>query len=336
MKIAVVHEQIIAGRPDSEDTLDELNVVTQALQNLGIKYETLTFGGGLKALDELLALLSAFSPDVVFNLVESHERGQRLFPAVCGLIELAGVPFTGSAYDALLSTTNKIIAKSMMKAAGIATPEWHVYYDGVIPSLRPGIPYIVKPSSEDASVGIDDTSVFYDHEKLLASLPETFGIHKQPLLIEEFIKGREINVSIIEHKDGELEVFPAAEIIFRDWPMDKPAIVNYDAKWLPQSFEYNNTLRRFNPEGIDIRDVRETALECWRVFGLRGYGRVDMRISDAGGLYVIEVNANPCISGDSGYMSAAAESGYSGTDVVRMIIEASLLTQNAQSGQAID
>ncbi|MBF0555348.1 MAG: D-alanine--D-alanine ligase [Nitrospirae bacterium] len=325
MKIAIVHEQIIEGRPDSEDTLDELAVVTGAMRTLGFEYETFALGGGLKCLYELLGWMSGgFSPDVVlFNLVESNEMGQRLFPAVAGFFELAGFPFTGCPYDAILTTTNKIISKSMMSTGGIPTPAWHVY-DGVPPSLPSRCAYIVKPSCEDASVGIDDTSVFTDHGKLMDSLPEAFATHKQPLLIEVFIAGREINVSIIEHKDGELEILPIAGIVFKDWPADKPEIVNYDAKWLPQSFEYRNTIRQFNPEGISVSDVRQTALQCWRLFGLRGYARVDMRVDSEGNIYVIEVNANPCISHDSGFMAAAAQAGYTETDIIRMIIEASL------------
>ncbi|MEO5358854.1 MAG: ATP-grasp domain-containing protein [Nitrospirota bacterium] len=325
MKIAIIHEPIIEGRPDSEDLIEEVSVVTGALHELGFTHETIALEGGLTGLQDMLVRLSEFSPDVVFNLVESHQLGQRLFPAVCGVIELAGFPFTGCPYDALLTTTNKITAKSMMRAAGIPTPEWYVY-DGQAPTLNPDTTYIVKPSCEDASVGIDDDSVFAsvstDHDKLLSSLPETFAKHRQPLLIEEFIKGREINVSVIEHKGGELEVFPAAEILFQDWPEDKPAIVGFNAKWLPESFEYTNTPRQFNPEGISIGALKETALRCWRLFGLRGYARIDMRVS--GQIYVIEVNANPCIAHESGYLSAAAEAGYSETDVVRMIIGASL------------
>ncbi|MBF0487393.1 MAG: ATP-grasp domain-containing protein [Nitrospirae bacterium] len=323
MKIAVVHEQIIEGRPDSEDLLDELAVVTAALRLLGFEYETIALAAGLHGLYELLGRLSMFCPDVVFDLVEGHEAGQRLFPAVAGFFELAGFPLTGCRYDAILTTTNKIISKSMMRAGGIPTPAWHIY-DGMSLSLPPQCAYIVKPSCEDASVGIDDASVFTDCERLLEALPTTFATHRQPLLIEAFIAGREINVSIIEHKDGSPEVLPIAEIVFKDWPPDKPEIVNYDAKWLPQSFEYNNTIRRFNQEGISASQVTQTALQCWRLFGLRGYARVDMRVASAGDIYVIEVNANPCISHDSGFMAAAAQADYTETDIIRMIIEASL------------
>ncbi|MBF0516648.1 MAG: ATP-grasp domain-containing protein [Nitrospirae bacterium] len=321
MKIAIIHEPIIEGRPDSEDLLEEVAVVTGALQALGYEHGTFAIEGALSGLNKLITRLAEFSPDVVFNLVESHDRGQRLFPAVCGLIELAGFSFTGCPYDALLTTTNKITAKSVMVAAGIPTPRWHVY-DGVTPTLRVGRTYIVKPACEDASVGIDDSSVFTDNTKLIESLPETIAIHKQPLLIEEYIKGRELNVSIIERSGGELEVFPIAEILFEDWPADKPAIVGYNAKWLPESFEYNRTPRQFNPEGLNIAQLRQMALRCWRAFGLRGYARADMRVDDSGQVYVIEVNANPCIAHESGYMSAAAQTGLSETDVVRMIIEA--------------
>ncbi|MCG6552368.1 MAG: ATP-grasp domain-containing protein [Candidatus Magnetominusculus sp. LBB02] len=319
MKIAIIHEQVIKGRPDSDDLLEEIEVVAGALDNLNLQYEAFAVFGTIRQLHELLLRLDEYSPDVIFNLVESHERGQRLFPAVGGLIELAGFAFTGCPYDAVMATTNKIIAKAMMRSAGIPTPDWHIY-DGVTPHIKTGRTYIVKPSCEDASVGIEDASVFTDPLKLINSLPQTFALHKQPLLIEEFIEGREINVSIIER--GELEVFPIAEIVFENWPLNKPQIVNYNAKWRPATLEYVNTPRQFNPEGVNIKAVRDIALCCWRLFGLRGYGRVDMRIDNSGNIYVIEVNANPCIAHESGYMSAAAEAGHTETDVIRMILEA--------------
>ncbi|MBF0319459.1 MAG: hypothetical protein HQL01_06630 [Nitrospirae bacterium] len=323
MNVAIVHEEILQGRPDSEDLLGQASLVTGALQALNFSHKIFTPGDSLTELYEFLGQMSEYSPTLVFNLVESHPRGQRLFPAFSGLLELAGFPYTGCPYDTLLTTTNKITAKSIMRACSIPTPGWHVF-DGAVPPLRPHCHYIVKPSCEDASVGIDDTSIFTDRESLLKSLPEAYATHKQPLLIEEFITGRELNVSMLDHGNGKIEALPAAEIVFQDWPEDKPKIVNYAAKWLPRAFEYNNTPRQFNPPGIDTEYVKRIALSCWRAFGLRGYGRVDFRVDESARAYAIEVNANPCISHDSGYMAAAREAGYTETAVVNSIIEAAL------------
>jgi len=332
MKVALFYNHPITGKPDSEDVLDEVELIIDALDHLGYDYETFILDGGSQtcALSEELCLLlkqlKRHSPDVVFNLVESVRDQQRYFPVVASFFEISGYPHTGSPFDALQTTTDKILAKSILTARGIPTPSWDQYRSNPAcgPDFRIALnpPVIIKPACEDASVGIDDRSVFHDLAALLPELPEIYKRHKgQPLLIEQFIDGREFNISLLEHRDGTVEVLPVAEMVFESWPEKKPRIVNYHAKWDKNSFEYHHTVRTFNPENAPIEAIKETALDCWHAFNLRGYARVDIRLSPEGKVYVIEANANPCIASDSGFIMSAKERGYKIQDVIKEMID---------------
>lgn len=148
--------------------------------------------------------------------------------------------------------------------------------------------------------------------------------NKQPILIEEYIDGRELNIPILELEDGTVKVFPISEIVFDEWPDDKPKIVNYAAKWDEGAFEYENTGRTFEPEGAPMEYLEKLALKCWRLFRLRGYARVDARMDDQGNIFIIEINANPCIADGSGFMRSMYEGGLEAKDVVKALVQAPL------------
>ncbi len=140
--------------------------------------------------------------------------------------------------------------------------------------------------------------------------------------LPSFIDGREFNLAVIGGREG-LEILPPSEILFVDYPDGKPKIVDYRAKWLEESFEYQHTPRTFDfrPEdGPAVERMRELAAECWRTFGLRGYARVDFRLDGAGQPWIMEVNANPCINPDSGFVATADRAGLDYTSLVRRII----------------
>ena len=116
---------------------------------------------------------------------------------------------------------------------------------------------------------------------------------------------------------------PPAEMIFHNFGEEIPRIVDFRAKWIEDSFEYENTIREFPGVKLESnlrKSIEETALKCWHVFGLRGYARVDLRVDRDGIPFVIEVNANPCISPDSGLVAATMEAGLPMTEVLLRII----------------
>jgi D-alanine-D-alanine ligase len=141
-------------------------------------------------------------------------------------------------------------------------------------------------------------------------------------LIEDFIEGREFNISILPGLEGP-EVMPPAEMVFHNYNDSQPRIVDFKAKWDEGSFEYKNTIRDFPGKNLNPvlkGRIISAALKCWDVFGLKGYARVDMRIDKDENPYVIEVNANPCLSPDSGLAAATVEAGLSFPDVIQRII----------------
>lgn len=328
MKVAIVYNEPVPDKADSVDVLDQMAMVTDALHELKYHYRTFPVADSLSSCANLLNELRRYSPTVIFNLFESLGDDARFHPVLPSLYEIGGFPYTGAPFPSLFMTTDKILSKMMMKCAGIPTPGWD-QYDGTVDSITSCAPWIVKPAMEDGSVGITDESVIRDKETLLAVLPDMYERHnRQPILIEEYIDGREINIPILELEDGSVKVFPISEITFEDWPDDKPRIVNYAAKWDEQAFEYENTNRAFYPEGTSLEYLEELALKCWRLFRLRGYARVDARLDDEGRIHIIEINANPCIAAESGFMRSMYEGGLEAKDVVRALVRAPLNNGN--------
>lgn len=348
MKVAIIYNEPAAGRPDSEDVLDEVELVINALGSLGYDYKTFsldTRDSSYPSNEELCLLLNQlnqYSPSVIFNLIESIGESQRFHPVPASLFELSGYPCTGSPFEAILTTTDKALAKAVLTGYGIPTPLWdeyrgnnhinqlsdvkkktaHSVFQGLDFHISVPPPWIIKPAWEDASVGIDDGSVISDEGLLVPKLSKMYSRYNgQTILIEEYIDGREFNISLFERSNGRIEVLPIAEMTFNNWYVEKPKIINYKAKWDKDSFEYKNTVRRFNPEDAPLDLLKELALKCWSVFGLRGYARVDMRMNKKGKLFVIEVNANPCIAPDSGFIAAAKEAGYGVHEVIKEILD---------------
>jgi D-alanine-D-alanine ligase len=329
MKVAIIYNVPAGISSASEDVSDVVELVSGAVGALGhdqirvpiVEEDPLPLN--LKLI-EVLKGLHDYGPDIVFNLVETLWGRQRFHPAFASIIEMAGYRVTGGLYDCLLATTDKTLTKTMLANHGLPTPEWSVYKgDGFVAGFPP--PWIVKPAWEDASVGIDGTSVVWEMDALTAKLDLSYKEHRgQPILVERYIEGREFNISLLEHPDGRVSALPPAEMVFRSWPEGKPKIVDYRAKWAEDSFEFKNTARVFPAGDALLPEISALALKCWEVFGLRGYARVDLRADINGSPFIIEVNANPCIAPDSGFMAAAREAGIEPEDVIREIIGSAL------------
>ncbi len=292
--------------PDLVDVLAQVEVVVGALGALGHEALVAPF-----RLDP--AVVRDGCPDVVVNLVETVDGDNTRIHLGAALLEAVGVPFTGAGCAALAVSTHKGLAKRLVAARGVRVPaDWPA--DGPL--------YVVKPVGEDASVGIDDGSVVPRDQvpSALAARSARFG----PCLAETFVDGRELNVSILETADGPV-VLPVAEIVFDPTVFaDRPRIVGYDAKWDEESPAWAGTPRRFDVDGLDRQAVAAAALVAWEAVGLRGYGRVDMRLDPDGHPVVIEVNANPCLAADAGFLAAAAEAGLGPAEVVSALLAAAV------------
>jgi D-alanine-D-alanine ligase-like ATP-grasp enzyme/GNAT superfamily N-acetyltransferase len=317
MNVLILH-QAVAGHatPDEQDVIEQARAVEAALRRLG--HETAVRGCTLD-LHTLDAFLQASPPGLVFNLVESLGGSDRLIHLVPSLLEARGLGYAGCGAEALMLTSHKILAKRRMIEAGLPTPIWFV----ARPELRRAGPipggrrrrrsWMLKSFREHASANIDDSclidQVAYDR---LPAVIETFSARfGGACFAEEYIDGREFNVSLLAGPDGP-EALPPAEIRFVGFPPDKPKIVGYQAKWDEQSFESSHTERHFPRDARDaalLETLKSLSLDCWNLFGLTGWARVDFRVDRAGHPWILEVNANPCLSPDAGFAAAVAEAG---------------------------
>jgi D-alanine-D-alanine ligase len=236
--------------------------------------------------------------------------------------------YTGTQSAALHLTNNKPRAKERLRAAGMPTTEWRLASGGSGSSLSP--PYIIKAVWEHASLGLDDHAVITSGDgstvcEQIASRTRQLG---QACFAERFIAGREFNLSLIATNDGP-RVLPPAEIDFSAFPAGKPKIVGYAAKWDEEAMEYTGTPRKFDFPKADaplLDWLRTLAVECWRLFDLAGYARVDFRVDGAGQPWILEINANPCLSPDAGFAGALARAELPLARAIEWIVEDALRT----------
>jgi D-alanine-D-alanine ligase len=298
-EVLVLHDAFAtAERPDASDTLIEAQAIAGALRALGfeVRIEPVALD-----LERVTRLIEERKPGLVFNLVESLDGRGQLIGAVPALLESLGVPFTGCSATALGITSDKLAAKRHLLRSGLPAP-------AVFDAAADAGPWIVKSVWEHASLGIDDSSVATGAASVTRVLEARRAEYGGRWFAERFVPGRELNVALLAADTG-VRVLPVAEIRFEGFPAGKPAIVGYAAKWHADSFEYRNTLRTFAVEAELASRAAALARECWDLFGLAGYARVDVRVAGDGTLWVLEVNANPCLSPDAGFAAALATGG---------------------------
>lgn len=315
--IIILHNRIYDySNPDESDVLNQVNLVSNALNELGEKPMTMDIGEN--PYDDIKKL-KQFNPRFVFNLVESvYEKGELTYIGAA-LLNSLQIQYTGVPLDALFITTNKVLTKKILQLHKIPTP-WF-YTLSQIDKLEANKKYILKPLLEEGSVGLDEDAVFSTAE--IKKLEKFSILSPSHYFIEEYIEGREFNISILGGKE-KVDVLHPAEMIFTDFPEGKPRILGYRAKWDEESTEYKNTARSFDTlqEGTELfRDLKNICLNCWESFNLRGYARVDFRVDKNGVPYVLEINGNPCISPDSGFIAAAHHYGVDNKVVVQRICE---------------
>ena len=317
---AILHSAVaVDAAADEQDTLVQRDTVSGALTTLGYSVVALPF---TRNPAPVTGELRRLRPAVVFNLVESIGGSGRLVHVAPALLELLGLRYTGCTSEAQLLASQKLLAKRLMRAAGIPTPEWIESPSPQDRQALPTVPMIVKSVWEHASFGLDGESVVATGEQAAARIDERSRQLGGQWFAERFVGGREFNVAMLASNAGP-EVLPIAEMRFVNFPEHLPRIVDYAAKWNSQSFTYQYTRRSF-PNAETEREllaaVTGLALRCWSAFSLNGYARVDIRVDRDGCPWVLEVNTNPCLSPDGGFAAAAAERGLSLTDVIARIL----------------
>lgn len=333
-KIALIYDNdALSGDEASRDVIDQMNAIEAALHSLNFTSERIGADLNLRRFKERLL---ASHPDAIFNLVESLDGSDRLQTVITMLLEDWALPFTGCGSAAMMTSNHKIETKRRLFAANLPTaPCIWVDHSGVTHSLPshtghtafPSTPtdWIVKAVESHASLFMDDSSVLRNAvpEHLSQRLQAETAKRGQPFFAEQFINGREFNLSVLENHDGRPLVLPPAEICFDTLSPEKPRIVGYAAKWDETSDEYRETPRSFSFQKSDkplLKTVTDLAESVWFALDLRGYARVDFRVDATGAPYILEANANPCLSPDAGFAAAAAQANLSFPALIRHIV----------------
>jgi len=317
-------ESLVKGEP--RDLLAEQGViacaraVAEAFERVGYQVAQVPIH------DDVEVALAAYPPSrwVVFNLGEGLEG--RLFEEarIAWALEAMGYRFTGSRGDAIARSLHKAHAKALLAAGGVDTPAWrtlcHPDEVDVLDEEELFFPLIVKPVAEDASIGVGPEAVVHTAQALRERVAYIVKRYRQAALAEAFVAGREFNIALWGDPP---QVLPLAEIDFSAFADPYARIVSFAAKWETDSFEYHHT-PVLCPAPVDAGlggRIAIAARRAWAAIGCRGYARVDMRVSDEGRPYVVEVNCNPDLSPDAGFYRAARSVGYDYEGMVVHILE---------------
>jgi D-alanine-D-alanine ligase len=218
---------------------------------------------------------------------------------------------------------DKVLTKRLLKGAKLPTPAWSEapHWRGIGEGR-----WIVKSVSEDASLGLDDGAVVSGREAVAARAQASAARHGGRWFAEQYVEGREFNVALIERK-GAPFVLPIGEMVFEKWDAERPRIVGYAAKWDETAPEYRDTARIFDwreREQALGKTLERLAKECWYLFGLTGYARVDFRVDQAGRPFILEINPNPCLEPNAGVAAACEQAGVSYVQLIDDIVRAAL------------
>ncbi|MBU1340647.1 MAG: ATP-grasp domain-containing protein [Proteobacteria bacterium] len=315
-KVVILHNQLLHHTPDEVDVIRQRDLVKEACEALNCRVACHTVGNDL--FNDMVRVKHE-QPDIVFNLVEATwGKGELIYfaPAILNSLKIA---YTGVPLDALFVTTNKVLAKKIMRFNHLPTADF--FNINELDKLDARKTYIAKPIWEEASVGISADFIFKPCEKnKIENIKQLPGSH---YFVEEFIDGREFNVSLLAN-EKDVEVLPPAEIIFTGYFDDKPKIVGYNAKWEVNSDEYQQTNRSFGTLKTHPK-LKETLVticrQSWKAFNLKGYARIDFRVDADDRPYVLEINGNPCIAPDSGFVAAIGYAGYDNEMMIKRILK---------------
>ncbi|MBI5599741.1 MAG: D-alanine--D-alanine ligase [Deltaproteobacteria bacterium] len=303
------------------DLRDGAEDVAAALREDG--YETRVTGLTEDGLDGFVSEVTSGSDDIVFNLCEGAFGRSSFEMNVAAMLELYGIRFTGSGPLTLGVALNKAWTKDILKGAGIPTAGYAVV--GEVPVELPEnlrFPLIVKPLAEDASLGIETDSVVENVAEVSSRVAVILDKYRQSALVEEYVDGREFNVSVMGNGEETRGLAPS-EIDFSDYPAGLPRICSYEAKWIETSPLYLKSppvCPADVPRALERR-LQAIAVAAYRALMCRDYARVDMRLGADGKLKVLEVNPNPDISRNAGFAMAASNAGMAYARLMGEIVE---------------
>jgi D-alanine-D-alanine ligase len=293
--------------------------VVAALQAGGHEASVL---GVHRDLHALIDGLTKPKPELVFNLFENFGKVRMGAVGVVGLLDLLRVPYVGGGPGEFFIQQDKAITKKLLAFDKIRYPDFIVFTKdsdfGSVDHLR--MPLFVKPLSMDASIGIEASSVVHNTKDLMKRVTAIHEKVKDAALVEEFIDGRELYVGILGNQKP--RALSPIEIDFSGLPEGKPHILSGKAKWDEDSLEYKGTRSVIADIDVELRTrLQEVALAAYRALHVHDYGRVDMRVTKDGEVFVIEVNASCYLEAASEFAKAAEADGIDHVTLVNKIVE---------------
>lgn len=269
-----------------------------------------------------LLAVTKCNADLIFNLTESFAGDDTMDKNIAAYLELLHIPYTGGGPQALYLAQDKSLAKKIFDFHDIKTPDFATSYKGVLDHAHDiQFPLIVKPTSEDGSIGIDNDSVVHSVKELMERIHYIQEEFDSPALIEEYIEGREIYAAILGNDNA--DCLPLIELDLSKLPKGTPRIAGQDVKFDRETEAYKMT-KSAPVEDLDedtTKKLCDTALAAYRALKLRDYGRIDMRLTKKGEVYVIEANPNPWLSSSAEFAMAAKKAGKSYTQMIEEIVE---------------
>ena len=311
---AEVYEEYMKTR---EDWFTEGHVVATLREN---GHEVI-LGAIYKHPREVMDLVDQVKPDLVWNFVESF-RGHRHYESnIAAVLDLLEVPYTGCGHRSLLLCQDKALSKEILKHHRVHVPRF-VVSRLARPARRLAaslFPVLVKPLAEEGSVGISKDSFAETESQALKRVEFLHERFAQDVIVEQFIEGREIYVGVL----GEMRmtVLPPRELKFSKVPEDEPKFASYKAKWdddYRERWGIYNTFAEDLTEPV-LKEIQTVARRSYRVLQMRGYGRIDIRLTAEGRVFVVEANPNPQIAMYEDFAEAARKAGISYNDLIEQI-----------------
>jgi D-alanine-D-alanine ligase len=319
VKITVLHSKD-ALDPPVDPLLDQLDA---ALAANGHTTRRLAVDD---AVQPLIDELTKEQPELVFNLAESFRGKSALESNVAALLNLLDLRYTGSSPAGLILAGDKTLTKKVLAFHGILSAKFATMYRGQVDwSADIKFPLLVKPPQEDASLGITQKSIVNDVKELLDVISSTQQEYQSPVLVEEFIDGREFYVGVIGNSN--VEAFPIIELDFSKFPVGLPKIASWEAKWgddgdeKGEQFEGTESIFPTDLSEELTRKIQQVAVDSFQALRLRDYARIDLRVTAEEEVYVIEVNPNCYLEQKGEFARAAQKAGLEYPALIARIVE---------------
>ena len=319
MKVVVMHSAD-ALEPPVDPLLEQMRGALEACDH------TVQLVAVDDTVEPLVTSLKSNEPDLVFNLAESFGGKSALESNVAALLNLLGLRYTGSSPAGLLLAGDKSLTKKVLSFHGIRTPEFATLFRGALDWAGDiAFPLIVKPPQEDASLGISSNSVVHDLRELFTRIDELQSEFQQPVLVEQFVEGREFYVGVLGNANA--QALPVMELDFTGFPAGVPRIASWEAKWGDDgagSGEQFAGTRSIFPDDMKpelTERMQQVAVEAFNALRLRDYARIDLRVTDDDEIFVIEVNPNCYLERESEFARAAAQGGTTYDALIARILE---------------